>query len=126
MLNVEILERYEYPDGYVKLKLKNGKVVDEHRYIYCNYIQRELDYNEIIHHKNGNKKDNRIENLELQGRGEHNRLHKGETPMTTLKCSYCNKEFQRETRIINFKRKHNQINFFCSRSCQVRQQKMGT
>lgn len=45
MLNVEVLKRYEYKDGYVKLRLANGKIVDEHRYIYANFLQRELNFN---------------------------------------------------------------------------------
>lgn len=48
MVNVAIKKSYVYKTGYVKLKLANGKVVDEHRYIMANHLQRELDFNEVV------------------------------------------------------------------------------
>ena len=67
--------------GYKRISLgKNadGKKVtkDEHRIIMENYLGRKLDRNEVVHHVNENKKDNRIENLEVMTLSNHSRKHR--------------------------------------------------
>jgi hypothetical protein len=57
---------------YVAKKI-NNKRIDEHRMIMQEHLNRELTCNEIVHHLNGNKKDNRLENLQLMQRSEHSR-----------------------------------------------------
>lgn len=46
-----------------------------HRIVMERLIGRKLDRTEVVHHKNGNRADNRIENLEIMSSSEHTRLH---------------------------------------------------
>lgn len=60
--------------GYVEIRV-DGRYRYEHRVVVERAMGRRLSRNEIVHHKNGDKQDNRLENLEVMGRGEHTRHH---------------------------------------------------
>lgn len=54
----------------------NGKSKRKHQIIMENHIGRELKENEVIHHIDGNKRNNDLSNLMLVTREEHTKIHK--------------------------------------------------
>ena len=68
-------------DGYIALyfpdhpKSNRDGYIMEHVLIMECFIGRWIKDDEVVHHKNRNRQDNRIENLQLLTKSEHARLH---------------------------------------------------
>lgn len=67
--------------GYVNIRVIpnpfiKGQYIKRSRIIMEKHIGRPLSSNDIVHHINGIKNDDRIENLQLVSRSEHVRIHK--------------------------------------------------
>ena len=83
--------------GYIMIR-KSGGYIREHRLIMEQHLGRSLKDNEIVHHINGNKQDNRLENLELTTRSLHH-INNHIKDMSGITCFECGNT---KTRLYSF------------------------
>jgi len=67
-------DHIERNKDYIRVKFR-GKITTMHRAIW-ELVNGEIPKDYMIHHKNGNKKDNRIDNLECLSRKQHGIKHR--------------------------------------------------
>lgn len=74
-----IIDKEGYPQVYIgkNYPYREGGYthIREHQYIMEMHLGRRLLKGEIVHHIDGNKKNNKLENLYLTSVEEHNKLH---------------------------------------------------
>jgi len=78
-------------DPYKQIKV-NGRKMYEHRWVMEQHLGRSLRSDELAHHRNEDKRDNRIENLELTDAVTHGRGHHLVYPLTKT-CVVCGGDF---------------------------------
>lgn len=90
---------------------KNNSLVKLHRVVWSHYFG-DIPDGYIIHHVDGDKENNQIENLQLMTHGEHSRLHHSDgvycPPKKIFTCVVCGKEYEAYDQ---------KINKFCSAAC---------
>ncbi len=98
--------------GYHFIMTPDGREMLEHRYVMEQALGRPLLHDEDVHHKDGNRLNNRLDNLEVLDHAVHTSLHQNEGgERRPAVCPECGKDFLR----ISW-RPHQT----CSRSCGLR------
>lgn len=113
--------RYKKKDGYVMIldhtspMANHSGYVFEHRLLMAKKLGRPILRSEVVHHINGIKDDNRIENLAIISKGKHSHIHfKGKPSVNhyrkhpPIKCKVCGKT-------VDLPKRSDRI--FCSMRC---------
>lgn len=102
------------PRRVCTLRMADGTMVSMSyaKYLYTSYHNCEVDRTDHIDHINGDKMDDRIENLQLISGTYNRQKDKKRKEMVICICPVCSKEFLLDKRNLKFK-----SNPCCSRKC---------
>lgn len=95
---------------------RDGYVL-EHRIVVENHLNRLLRQDEVVHHVDGNGKNNRIDNLLVMTQPEHASMHRKDhgRKFVQLKCPECSTIFTRPHSKTHLAKGGSAT--FCSRKC---------
>jgi hypothetical protein len=106
-------------------KANSKGLYPSHRIIVETSLGRYLDKSENVHHRNGNKKDNTLANLEVLTVNEHIRLHGIDRQVENVRCicDHCGKNFEIPPATYRLRVRRNKLGkLFCSLSCGTKYQ----
>ena len=75
-----------FREGRVKVRKDSGKITDMARYKMEKFRGREVPEGDVVHHKDGNPKNNSLDNLEIVSEEEHRKLHQTEAEISEFKA----------------------------------------
>lgn len=102
------------PESYPG-KLYRGRYCYKHTFVYWKNTGILPSAGQVIHHKNGKKRDNRFSNLELVNGPEHSAEHR--LNFFSFLCDHCRALSMVVRSSLVSKIKAGRRYFFCSRSC---------
>ena len=93
--DLRCLRRYrdKTSKGYRSVTTPYGQMF-EHRWVMTQALGRRLRPDELVHHKNEKKRDNRRANLEITTHAKHSRLHNPAKYPTVKTCLQCGERFE--------------------------------
>jgi hypothetical protein len=95
------------------------------RYLIEIHLNRKLTDEEEAHHKDGNCTNDILDNIEVINCSIHRSLHAGgnqkSSKIITLKCAYCDCEFELTERVVKLRLKQSKSGkLYCSRDCHYK------
>lgn len=116
---MQVLARYTDSGkwGYIRVRLSDGRIIPEHRFVVECHLNRRLSSNEHVHHRDEDKHNNALDNLELLTNAEHGARHAIPATEVELQCPHCGATFRRKARYVRSKQNQGVENFFCGNSC---------
>ena len=107
------------PEEYPGKKYR-GRYCYEHHLVWWQNTKEIISKNEIVHHINKDKRDNKFSNLEKITVAKHNKIHAPGVAYLKMTCIYCNNKFYREKRQVIYKVRVGQKDFYCGRTCMAK------
>jgi hypothetical protein len=98
-------------DFFYPMAFKKNPYVPEHRLVMAKHLGRLLHTWEIVHHINGNKSDNRIENLQITSDLGHKQITLLESKINRLIESQ--EELKKEIRVLRLQLTHGEVPELC-------------
>lgn len=103
----------KYEDGSKRTVLQHREIMEDH-------LGRRLNSNTFVHHKDRNKRNNDLDNLEVRSRSSHSKIHSREIEYAELVCVSCGQVFVREAKEERARIKKGRSGPFCNKSCAGR------